>query len=205
MAKKRVPVKGIKKTCEACEIVFYVYPSASAQKYCSMKCRPGGRTVHSGCKTRIYSIFRSMKSRCQSPGNTHFQHYGGRGIVVCDEWSTSFVAFRDWSFLNGYKEGLVIDRIDTNSGYCPSNCRWVTPSDNKKNIRKKSSAKSSQYKGVWWSTQAKRFQSAIRVNNKRVHLGSFKREIDAAIAYDAAARKYYGEFSHCNFRLEELN
>lgn len=52
--------------------------------------------------------------------------YGGRGIVVCDDWKNNFKAFYDWAMANGYNDGLSIDRIDNDKGYSSDNCRWVT-------------------------------------------------------------------------------
>jgi hypothetical protein len=47
----------------------------------------------------------------------------------------SFVAFREWSTLNGFENNLQIDRIDNNKGYSPSNCRWVDSKTNNRNKR----------------------------------------------------------------------
>jgi hypothetical protein len=44
-----------------------------------------------------------------------------------------------------------------------------------------------------------RWRARIRVNGKRISLGLFKDEIEAAKAYDRAARKYHGEFASLNF------
>ena len=89
--------------------------------------------THGMTKTRLFSIWRSMKARCYNKTCGGFQNYGGRGITVCDDWKNSFEKFRDWAISNGYKDNLSIDRIDVNGNYEPSNCRWVTMLDQQSN------------------------------------------------------------------------
>ena len=81
-------------------------------------------TKHGGCGTKLYQVWKSMRQRCTNPNNKDYPDYGGKGITVCDEWQ-DFGVFRDWALMNGYREGLSIDRIDTTEGYSPSNCRWT--------------------------------------------------------------------------------
>lgn len=77
-----------------------------------------------------------MKQRCNNPNNGEYGNYGARGITVCAEWSDNFEAFLAWALAHGYDGILEIDRIDVNRGYSPGNCRFVTSSVNKRNMRK---------------------------------------------------------------------
>ena len=72
-----------------------------------------------------------MLNRCRRKKDKYYQRYGGRGISVCEEWH-SFPQFYEWAIANGYKDNLTIDRIDVNGNYEPSNCQWLTQSENSK-------------------------------------------------------------------------
>ena len=73
-----------------------------------------------------------MKRRCYDVENQDYDIYGGKGVKICDEWLTCPEEFEHWSYVNGYKENLTIDRMDSDGDYSPDNCRWVTLSDNAK-------------------------------------------------------------------------
>lgn len=91
---------------------------------------------HGGIKHPLYIVWEGMKQRCDNPNHTSYSRYGGRGIKVCDEWENDFSSFQRWSLSNGYKKGLTIDRIDNDKGYCPDNCRWITPAEQARNNSK---------------------------------------------------------------------
>ena len=61
--------------------------------------------------------------------------YRDRGITVCELWRNSPRSFGDWMLSHGWHQGLQIDRIDNGQGYCPENCRVVTPKENANNRR----------------------------------------------------------------------
>ena len=71
-----------------------------------------------------------MKERCYNSKRPAYKNYGGKGVVMCDEWCNSFQNFYDWAMRNGYQDDLTIDRIDSNGNYEPLNCRWITLSEN---------------------------------------------------------------------------
>lgn len=74
-----------------------------------------------------------MKRRCYDPHYRNHHCYGGRGIIVCDEWLNDFEAFYEWALKNGFILGLELDRTDNDDIYRPGNCRFVTRSVNNRN------------------------------------------------------------------------
>ena len=82
-----------------------------------------------------YHCWTSMKSRCLNPSSTHFRHYGGRGIKICQRWLDSYEDFlADMGRRPSAKHS--IDRYPDNDGdYEPGNCRWATHSQQMKNRR----------------------------------------------------------------------
>lgn len=84
------------------------------------------KTIHGDSDSRLYkSVYHNMLSRCYNQNVKFYYRYGGRGIVVCDEWRTNYVNFRDWAIETGYNDTLTIERKRLNDGYSPDNCKWI--------------------------------------------------------------------------------
>ncbi len=74
------------------------------------------------------------------------------------------------------------------------NIRLCTSSQNNANRIKKPGC-SSTYKGCSWCKARRKWQAYIYVNYKRIFLGYFAKEIEAARAYGQAALEYFGDFA----------
>lgn len=124
---------------EACEFLGVRQSSVSSCFRSGCKCKGYkvekiGLSTHGETKTRLHKIWASMHERCERETHEYYADYGGRGIIVCNEWE-DFIIFRDWALNNGYKDNLTIDRKDVNGDYEPSNCRWVTMKEQQNNKR----------------------------------------------------------------------
>lgn len=91
--------------------------------------------THGKSNTRLFHIWGGMKERCYNLKGKDYKNYGGRGILVCEEWINDFECFYNWAMKSGYKDDLSIDRIDVNGNYEPSNCRWATVKQQINNTR----------------------------------------------------------------------
>ncbi|MFY4844609.1 hypothetical protein ACOTVP_08730 [Aliarcobacter butzleri] len=139
---------------------------------------------HNLSSHRLYNLWNLMINRCNNKKRKAYKDYGGRGIIVCEEWENDFIAFYNWSINNGYKENLTIDRVDNNKGYSPNNCRWVSRSIQSRNNRKIRINNTSGYRGASWHKGINKFVSTISVDSKKIHIGIFDTLIEAAKAYD---------------------
>lgn len=130
-----------------CDCGFEGITQVSENPGCCPMCsrKNMGRRIHGESPgseknaTRLYGIWLGMKTRCYNGNAEAYEHYGGRGITVCEEWLHDYLNFKEWAMANGYAENLTIDREDVNGNYEPSNCRWVEweyQCNNKRNSRR---------------------------------------------------------------------
>lgn len=96
----------------------------------------------------------------------------------------------------------LVDHIDRNGLNCiASNLRLANNQQNTCNARMRTH-NASGFKGV--VTYGKRFAAYIKVGGKSIYLGMYDTAELAAIAYDNAAKEYFGEYARTNLMLNNL-
>jgi len=86
-------------------------------------------------RLKLYIVWKNMKQRCYNKKNPYYKYYGERKIVICDEWKNDYPKFKKWALNNGYRDNLTIERINNDSNYEPSNCRFIILEEQARNKR----------------------------------------------------------------------
>jgi hypothetical protein len=98
---------------------------------------------------------------------------------------------------------LQVDHINGNTlDNRKCNLRICTQKQNLRN-QKLNIKNKSGYKGVFWRERLKKWETSIQVDCKHIYLGIYENKVDAAKAYNEAAKNYFGEFAHLNIIPEK--
>ncbi len=101
----------------------------------SCGCLRADTSKRHGCRqTPEYATWTHVIARCSNRNGTSWKNYGGRGITVCQRWRTSFEAFlADMGPKPSSRHS--IERRDNDGNYEPSNCKWATMKEQRRNTR----------------------------------------------------------------------
>lgn len=94
--------------------------------------------THGLTKHPLYNIWGKIKGRCYNSNMPDYYLYGGRGVVMCDEWVNNPEKFIEWAVSNGWRKGLRIDKDIKSKGvpmYSPETCSIVTNKENCNHLR----------------------------------------------------------------------
>lgn len=102
-------------------------------------------------------------------------------------------------YLMNCPRGMEIDHKNGDSlDNRRKNLRICTRAENSMNMAKSSHKMSSKYKGVHFYKRYKNYQVSIKFKQKKIHLGYFDNEIEAAKAYNKKAKELFGKFARLN-------
>jgi hypothetical protein len=100
----------------------------------------------------------------------------------------------------GAPAGMLVDHRNRDTlDNRRKNLRLATHSQNQFNKGKTTRKTTSRFIGVFFEKYSGRWVARTTVEGKRIWLGRFDSEIEAARVYDEAAKKYHGEFAQLNF------
>lgn len=112
--------------------------SSCAHKTRSENSKTHGKSYQPGTsgtvEAKSYYTWQAMKRRCLNANSSGYSNYGGRGISVCSEWTSSYESFLEDMGLPPSMDSQI-DRVDNNGNYEKKNCRWVSRSENARNKR----------------------------------------------------------------------
>lgn len=140
-------------------------------------------TTHGLTSNRFYQTWYNMIKRCNNLSVWDYKHYGGRGIIVCEEWLdvTNFVVWAESTYPN--MEGYTLDRISNDKGYSPENCTWSDKTTQCINQRVRKDNKSGVV-GVSYHSRDGVWTAYITANNTRKYIGTFLTIEEAVQARD---------------------
>ena len=155
-------------------------------------------STHGMTDSRLYYIWKGMNARCYVKSHNRYEHYGAKGIIVCDEWKNDFQTFYDWAIQNGYdanasRNECTIERKNVNGNYCPENCRFASATTQciNQNLRKDNKT---GIKGVNWDKYRNKWQAQLQINKKKVLNEHFHNFDDAVKARRDAELKYFNKY-----------
>jgi hypothetical protein len=133
-------------------------------------------TKHGGSSKGSYNTWRGMMRRCYNPADKDYPKYGGRGVVVHQQWHAYLNFAKDMGEPVGNE---TLDRIDPYGDYTPDNCRWASPTTQARNVRLPKSSKTG-ITGVLFHKN--RYYAVLSVGKKKFYSKCYTTKEEAAVA-----------------------
>lgn len=133
---------------------------------------------------KLYPVYCTMKARCYNKNTRSYKDYGGRGVVVCDEWLNDYEIFYTWATTHGYQDGLEIDRFENDGNYTPDNCWFTNDAINAQKRRLIRKTNTSGYAGVCFRKNRGTWSASITSFGKRTTISTHHDIHLAAVAYN---------------------
>lgn len=149
---------------------------------------------HGLSKLPEYRVWAGMHKRCSNPNDRSYKDYGARGIKVDTRWRLFSVFLDDMGRRPSGRHS--IDRIDPDSDYSPTNCRWILIEQQMFNRRVRSHT--SKFNGVIKQADCERWRASITYQYNRIYIGLFESEVEAAWMRDQYALELHGDIANLN-------
>jgi len=103
-------------------------------------------------------------------------------------------------FLMKPRKGLQVypRRFNEELDYRKENLVVCTLKERQRLLPKNRAESSSKFRGVSFIKSSKKWRAGIEKDGKSINLGEFKQETEAALAYNAAASKLFGDMAYQN-------
>ena len=147
-------------------------------------CRSCSTTKHGLSRHKLYNRWSLMMNRCNNETDCNYYAYGAVGIKVSDELSDigRYITHVE-SLPDAHKQGRTVDRINNLSGYTVGNLRWAKLNVQARNTKLLAKNNTSGYRGV--AKSLNKWRAIIKVNSKKINIGTFEYKWSAAYAYDS--------------------
>lgn len=78
---------------------------------------------------RLYRIWAEAKAVCNNPDHPYYSLFGGRYIIVCNDWIYRYNTFEVWAEASGYTPVATLCRHNLEADFNPDNCYWGPPEE----------------------------------------------------------------------------
>jgi hypothetical protein len=89
---------------------------------------------HGETKSQEHNIWCKIRSRCLNKKHKQYSDYGGRGVGISSDWMEFSSFLRDMG--KRPSKNHSVERMDNDKGYSKDNCKWATPHEQTRNMRR---------------------------------------------------------------------